>query len=95
MQEVIERDYQTFISGNGAAFGAVRVVSSRELVIYVENAGEFKVPVDAVEAIHLQKVILDAGKLEPRLREAIRHAHDVETRGERGISRSLQENMSS
>lgn len=80
MDEVIERDYQTFVSGNDTAFGAVRAVSPRELVIYVENAGEFTVPADAVQAVHLQKVILDGDKLEPRLREAIRHAHDAETR---------------
>ena len=49
-----------------------------ELVIYVENAGDFVVPISAVEAVHSQKVILDCGKLERRLRQAIGHAHDVE-----------------
>jgi hypothetical protein len=47
-------------------------------VIYVENAGDFVVPISAVEAVHSQKVILDCGKLERRLRQAIGHAHDVE-----------------
>ena len=80
MHEVIESDYQTFVSGSDTAFGTVRAATPRELVIYVENAGEFTVSADAVEMVRLQKVILNEAKLEPRLREAIRHAHDAETR---------------
>ena len=62
-------------------FGAVREISPNvrpELVIYVENAGEFVVPLSAVEAVHSQKVILNCAKLERRLRRAIGHAHDAE-----------------
>jgi hypothetical protein len=47
-------------------------------VIYVENAGDFTVPGAAVAAVHAQKVILNPAKLDKRLREAIRHAHDAE-----------------
>jgi hypothetical protein len=36
------------------------------------------VPFSAVEAVHSQKVILNCGKLERRLRQAIGHAHDAE-----------------
>ena len=46
-------------------FGAVREVSPNgrpELVIYVENAGDFVVPLSAVEAVHSQKVILTCRK---------------------------------
>jgi len=53
MQEAIEIGYQTFVSDGGEEFGAVREVSPNgrpELVIYVENAGEF-VPLSAVEAV--------------------------------------------
>jgi hypothetical protein len=63
------------------AFGAVREVEPHgrsELVIYVENAGDFIVPLNAVEAVHAQKVILSGGKLDRDLREAIGHAHDAE-----------------
>jgi hypothetical protein len=62
MQEAIEIGYQTFVSDGGEEFGAVREVSPNgrpELVIYVENAGEFVVPLSAVEAVHSQKVILN------------------------------------
>ena len=81
MQEPIEVGYQTFVSDGGKEFGAVREVSPNgqpELVIYVENAGEFVVPLSAVKAVHSQKVILTCGKLERRLRQAIGHAHDAE-----------------
>ena len=81
MQEAIEIGYQVFVSDGGEEVGAVRGVSPNgrpELVIYVENAGEFVVPLNAVESVHSQKVILNCAKLDPRLREAIGHAHDAE-----------------
>jgi hypothetical protein len=80
MQEVIETDYEVFVCGGVRAFGAVREISQdrSELVVYVENSGDFAVPFAAVEAVHGQKVIVNCDKLEPRLREAINHAHDTE-----------------
>lgn len=84
MQENIEVGYQTFVSDRGEEFGAVRQVAPHgrpELVIYVENAGDFVVPLDAVEAVHSQKVILNCRKLDHRLREAIGHAHEAEVPG--------------
>jgi hypothetical protein len=72
------------VSDGGEEFGAVRHVAPHgrpELVIYVENAGDFVVPLNAVEAVHSQKVILNCRKLERRLREAIGHAHDAEVPG--------------
>jgi hypothetical protein len=81
MQEAIEIGYQVFLVDGGEEFGAVREVSPQgreELVIFVENAGDFIVPITAVEAVHFQKVILNYNKLEPRLQQAIQHAHDAE-----------------
>ncbi len=82
MQEVIEADYEVFVSDDVEPIGAVRKISPQgrpELVIYVENAGEFTVPLAAIEAVHEQKLILNRDKLERPLREAIGHAHDAET----------------
>ena len=84
MQEAIEVDYQVFVADGGEEVGAVRQVApdgQPELVIYVENAGDFVVPFTAVKAVHSQKVILDCDKLESRLRRAIGHAHDAEKPG--------------
>jgi hypothetical protein len=47
-------------------------------LVYIENAGDFVVPLEAVEAVYWQKVILNPGKLDRRLRQAIGHAHDAE-----------------
>jgi hypothetical protein len=55
MQEKIAVGFQTFVSDGGEEFGAVRAVAPHgrpELVIYVENAGDFTVPLDAVESVH-------------------------------------------
>jgi hypothetical protein len=79
--EAIEDGFEVFISDNDKPFGAVIQEPTRaggDFVIYVENAGEFTVPASAVHAVHSEKVILDAAKLDKRLRDAIRHAHDAE-----------------
>jgi len=60
---------------------SVRQVSPhgrREIVVYVENAGDFTIPLDAVKGVHEQKVIVDVRKLDKKLRGAIGHAHDAE-----------------
>jgi hypothetical protein len=84
VREAIEVGYQTFASDGELAFGAVRQVAPHgrpELVIYVENAGDFVVPLSAVEAVHAQKVILNRDKLDRDLQIAIGHAHDAEDPG--------------
>ena len=81
MQETIEVGYQTFVSDGSEEFGAVRAISPDGLIVYVENGGEFRVPLDAVKAVHSQKVIFDCSKLGRRLRRAIGHAHDAEKPG--------------
>jgi hypothetical protein len=55
---------------------AVAPHGRHELVIYVENAGDFTVPLDAVESVHSGKVIFNCAKLDRRLRQAIGHAND-------------------
>lgn len=84
MQEKIKVGFQAFTSDGGEEFGAVRQVSPGgrpELVIYVENSGDFTVPFSAVDAVHSEKVVLNCAKLERRLRQAIGHAHDAEESG--------------
>jgi hypothetical protein len=81
MTSVIEIGFQAFISDGGEEFGAVRDVSARGITVYVENAGDFFVPFDAIEAVHSQKVIVRCSKLDRQLRTAIGHAHDAEVPG--------------
>lgn len=77
----IEVGFHTFAADGGEEFGAVREVRPSGLVVYVENAGDFVVPLDAVDAVHSQKVILRCERLDPALRDAIAHAHDAEVPG--------------
>ncbi len=84
MNDNIEVGFQTFVSDGSEEFGAVRAVAPRgrsELVIYVENAGDFTVPLEAVESVHSGKVIFNCAKLDRRLRQAIGHAHNAEKPG--------------
>lgn len=83
MRSLPRIDDQVFDREGGEVFGAVRAVEPNgrpELLIYVENAGEFTVPLEAVKASHDGKVILRAGALSPALQNAIRHAHEREDR---------------
>ncbi len=80
----IKIGFQVFVSDGGQEVGAVRLVAPfgrPELEIYVENAGDFVVPLTAVASVHDSKVVLDCGKLDAKLRRAIGHAHDAEEPG--------------
>jgi hypothetical protein len=84
MQDKIEVGFQTFVADGGEEFGAVRALAPHgrpEVVIYIENAGDFTVPLSAVESVHSGKVIFNCAKLDLRLRRAIGHAHDAEKPG--------------
>ena len=79
--ENVQEGFEVFVADDTEAFGAVRQVRPQgrpELVVYVENAGDFVVPLSAITAVHSQKVIVNRGKLDRRLRQAIGHAHDAE-----------------
>ena len=84
MREAIEAGFHVFVSDGGEEVGAVRKVTPggrAEIVIWVENGGDFTVPLDAVEAVHAQKVVLRCEALDADLRKAIGHAHDEEQPG--------------
>jgi len=77
----IEEGFEVFAADGQPGVGAVRRLLSPdqpELVIYIENAGDFRIPLDAIRKVHSQKVILDLSKLDHKLQQAIRHAHDAE-----------------
>jgi hypothetical protein len=79
--EAIQIGYQAFTADGSEEFGAVRDVTDDTITVYVENAGDFVVPMSAVRAVHSQKVIVDCHELDQQLREAINHAHDAEVPG--------------
>lgn len=74
----VEVGFQVFLAEDGDTFGAVHEVRSDELVIYVENAGDFVVKPDSVARVHDGKVILDGARLDRKLWKAIARAHERE-----------------
>ncbi|HEY4187315.1 MAG TPA: hypothetical protein VGP07_19720 [Polyangia bacterium] len=84
MIDTIQVGYQVFSKEGGEEFGAVRAVERghrAQIVVYVENAGDFVVLPNAIKAVHDQKVILDLTAVDVGLRNAVAHAHDREQRG--------------
>jgi hypothetical protein len=80
MREQIEEGFLVFATDGAEGIGSVREIHPErdELVVYVENAGDFTIPLASVDTVHSQKVMLRCEQLEPRIREAISHAHDAE-----------------
>jgi hypothetical protein len=80
MQEPIEPGFMVFVADGELGVGAVREVhaENRELVVNVENGGDFTLPAEAIRDVHEGKVILDLDHLPPAMRKALRHPHDAE-----------------
>jgi len=76
--EKIAEGFDVFLHDGDKAFGAVRQIRHGEIVVYVENGGDFEVPLSAIKDVHDEKVVLDAGRLDAKLKEAIRRAHTGE-----------------
>lgn len=71
---------QVFLDGNDEEIGAVRQVLPDQVIVYVENAGDFVVRGPHVKAAHHGKLVLDPTHAEPGLLEAARKAHARETK---------------
>ena len=66
MIETIQVGFQVYSKEGGEEFGAVRAVERGhrpQLVVYVENGGDFVVLPDAIKAVHDGKVIVDLGRV--------------------------------
>lgn len=80
MQEPIEPGYMVFVADGVLGVGAVREVhaDSREVVVNIENGGDFTLPAAAIRDVHEGKVILDIEHLPDEVRQALKHPHDAE-----------------
>ena len=76
--ERVREGFDVFLHDGEKAFGAVRRVTATDIVVYIENAGDFTVPASAVKEVHDEKVILDGGRLHADLKGAIKRAHSGE-----------------
>jgi hypothetical protein len=70
--------YQVYVQEGGEEVGAVREVHPDHLLVYIENAGDFRIGPEGIRAVHDGKVILDFARIDDELRNAIVHAHDAE-----------------
>jgi hypothetical protein len=57
MIERIEPGFMAFVAEGSEGIGAVREVTDKAVIIFIENAGEFTVPLTAVRTVHDQKVM--------------------------------------
>jgi hypothetical protein len=64
-----------FLEEGGEEIGAVRKVERDHLVVYIENAGDFRIDGPAVKSAHDGKVVLDGTKLDANLTDALKTAH--------------------
>ncbi|HEY4581371.1 MAG TPA: hypothetical protein VIG88_00660 [Lysobacter sp.] len=78
MQERIEVGQMVFVTDGAMGVGAVRETRGEEIVVNIQNAGDFVLPVSAVRDVHSGKVLLDLERLGPEVVEALRHVHDAE-----------------
>lgn len=78
MNEPIDIGLMVFLAEGKEGIGAVRETASDHIVIYVENAGEFRVPRAAIRRVHDGKVLLDPQQVDKALLTAVGHVHDSE-----------------
>ena len=78
MSETIREGFDVFLHDGDKAVGAVRRVHAHGLTVYVENAGDFEVPRDAVVGAHDEKVVLDSARIDPAMKAAIKREHSAE-----------------
>lgn len=80
MREQISVGFMVFVADGEEGIGSVREIRHGlpEMVVYIENAGDFVIPLSAVKDVHSEKVVLDMDRLDLRLLNAIRHARDSE-----------------
>ncbi len=77
----IKEGFDVFLHDGDKAVGAVRQVGSHgkpEIVIYIEDAGDFVVPLSAVTEVTEDKVVLNASKLDRKLLQSIGREHKDE-----------------
>jgi hypothetical protein len=75
MHESIREGFDVFLHDGDDSVGAVRRVHKHGIMVYVEDAGDYEVPISAIVDVDAEKVVLDSRKLAPGMLEAIRRRH--------------------
>ncbi|AZR23108.1 hypothetical protein [Xanthomonas vasicola] len=76
----LEIGQMVFLCDGAVGVGAIRDIRNEggELVINIENGGDFVLPASVVRDVHSGKVMLDVDQLPDEVRNALRHLHDSE-----------------
>jgi hypothetical protein len=81
MPDRAKAGFTVVVADGDESVGSVRRLmpeGRRELVVYIENGGDFVIPFDAVKDVHFGKLVLDRDRLDERVRAAIDRARDAE-----------------
>lgn len=80
MTERIQEGDMVFVVDGEDGIGSVRRVldGGDVLVVYIENGGDFEIPMAAVRAVHSGKVVLNLDRLPTPVLEAIGNARKSE-----------------
>jgi hypothetical protein len=73
----IEIGFQLYSEESGTHYGTVRQIAPGErdeLIVYIQNEGNFIIPSRAIRGISESKVILDPQQLDERARDAVSRA---------------------
>ncbi|NIK07899.1 D-aminopeptidase [Xanthomonas arboricola] len=76
----IEIGQMVFLRDGEVGVGAIREIreDGAELVVNIENGGDFVLPATVVRDVHSGKVMLDVEQLPDEVRNALGHPHDNE-----------------
>jgi hypothetical protein len=72
MHKKIQEGFDVFLHDGDGFVGAVRRVHRHGVTVYVEDAGDYEVPVEAIVDVDAEKVTLDSARLDPKMLDAIR-----------------------
>ena len=78
MSETVQLGNMVFLRDGAGGVGAVRQIEKDNIIVYVENSGDFAIPRTAVTAVHSGKVMLNAKLVPKAFLTAVGHAHDRE-----------------
>lgn len=78
MASAIQPDSMVFFAEGEEGIGAVREVTGDAISVYIENCGEFLVPLGAVKAVHDGKVVIDQDQVSAKFLRAVSLAHASE-----------------
>jgi hypothetical protein len=74
----VEIGDQVFVGDGAEEVGAVKTIAHDHVMIYIENAGEFRLDGPEIISAHDGKLVLDPSKLAPAMADAIAKAHEHE-----------------